>query len=133
MADQAKIMKMLQSNVADSRSFAHDNRFTVFFDSSSGGEYGYATKTTQEKYTRGRWKASTTGFMPGCATTVQVLRNTSWSKLQLNLSRVLNSYTRPTSSLIRQQPEGLNRHLMKKKIVSMKWPVASILPASTHA
>ena len=116
MADQADIMNMLQSSVANIVSFAHDNRFAMFFDSSSGGEYEGATKTTQEKYTRGRWKASTTGFMPGCATTVQVLRNTSWSHLPSYLGRVKNSYTRPTSSRVRRQPEGSNLNPMKKKL-----------------
>lgn len=116
MADQAKIMKMLQSNVADSGAFAHDNRFTVFFDPSSGGKYGYATKTTQEKYTRGRWKASTTGFMPGCATAVQALRNTSWTLLPLHLGRVQDSSTRPTSSRARQQSESSSWHSMKTKL-----------------
>ena len=52
-ADQANIMNMLQSNVADSGSFAHDNRFTVFFDSSSGGEYKGATKTMVQKIHQG--------------------------------------------------------------------------------
>ncbi len=52
MADQANIMNMLQANAADIGSFVHDNLFTVFFYSSSGGEYGDAVKTTQEKYTR---------------------------------------------------------------------------------
>ena len=85
MANQANIMNMLQSNVADIGFFAHDNRFEAFFDLPSGAEYKGATKTREEKYTRGRWKASTTGFMPGCATTVQVLRNTSWSHLPLDL------------------------------------------------
>jgi hypothetical protein len=37
MANQANIMNMLQSNLADIGSFAHDNRFTAFFDSFSGG------------------------------------------------------------------------------------------------
>ncbi|MGD8296895.1 MAG: hypothetical protein PVG67_10925 [Desulfobacterales bacterium] len=54
MADQANIMNMLQSNVADIRSVAHDNQFAVFYDSSSGGEYGDDIKTKQEKYTRSR-------------------------------------------------------------------------------
>jgi hypothetical protein len=54
MADQANIMNMLQSNAADIGSFVHDNRFTAFFDSSSGGEYGDDIKTKQEKYTRSR-------------------------------------------------------------------------------
>jgi hypothetical protein len=43
--------------------------------------------------------------MPGCATTVRVLRNTSWSQFPLNLNRVLNSDTRPTSSRAVQRPE----------------------------
>ncbi len=116
MADQANIMNMLQFNVADIGSFAHDNRFKVFFDSPGGAEYKSATKTTEEKYTRGRWMASTTGFMPGCATAVLVLRNTSWSHLPLYLGRVLNSYTRPTPSSLRQQPEGSNRQPMKKEL-----------------
>ena len=101
MANQANIMNMLQSNAADIGPLAHDNRFTVFFDSPSRMEYSGATKTTQEKYTRGRKKASATGFMPGCAIAVRVLRNTSWSQLPLNLGRVLNPYTRPTSSRVR--------------------------------
>ena len=47
MADQANIMNMLQFNVADIGSFAHDKRFTVFFDSPGGAEYKSATKTTE--------------------------------------------------------------------------------------
>lgn len=43
---QVNIMNMLQSNVAGIGPFAHDNRFTVFFDSPSGMEYNGATKTT---------------------------------------------------------------------------------------
>ena len=122
MANQANIMNMLQSNVADIGPFAHDNRFTVFFDSPSGAEYNSATKTTQEQYTRGRWEASATGFMPGCATAVQALRNTSWSHLPLYLGRVQNSYTRPTSSRVRQQPEGSNLNPMKKKLCPWSGP-----------
>lgn len=116
MADQANIMNLLRSNAAGIGPFAHDNRFAVFFDSPSGAGYKGATATLEGKYTSGRWKASTAGFMPGCATTVQVLRNTSWSHLPLNLGRVLNSYTRPTSSRVRQHPEGSNRQPMKEKL-----------------
>ena len=115
MADQENIMNLLQSNVADTGSFTHDNRFMVFFDSPSGMDYSGVTETTKEQYTRGRWKASTTGFMPGCATNIQVLRNTSWSQLPLNLSRVINSYTRTTSSRVVQRPEGSNFALDEEK------------------
>ena len=52
MTNQANIMNMLQSKVADIGSFAHDNRFAVFFDNSSGAEYKGVTKMTKEKYTR---------------------------------------------------------------------------------
>ena len=114
MADQANIINKLQSNIAGIGPFTHDNRSTVFFDSASGSEYNGATKTTQKQPISGRWKASTTGFMPGCATAVQALRNTSWSHLPLNLERVRNLCTRPTSARVGQQPQGSKLHSMRK-------------------
>jgi hypothetical protein len=69
--------------------------------------------------------------MPGCATTVQVLRNTSWSQLPLNLNRVLNSDTRPNSSLVREQLEGSDTR-WRKKLCPWSGPWLVIFQACTN-